>query len=703
MNGNTGRSEITLKTNKRHGIGALIAIGMISSLSAFAVPPPTGTAPVLIPVGGFRIDGDLMADAAGGDWLGGTNATAGVLDANGVPLNPATTFHFVDPFNSTADNTFVGGLKWTDDPNTWQWTTSKASSKTDINNVLLHIAKDADGHTWSVVAADRFSTSGDSYIDFEFLQNPLILTNGGKFASSGPNGGRTVNDLLLSLAFTSGGKVADFLAYRWLPNGSGGYAYVDVTAQLPIGRVFVALNSNSVAVPFGAFGATTYAPNAFAEAAIDMTALLSGFDPCLSVGFKTIMVKTKSSPSSTATISDFINPIQYSLRIGPSADAGGNQARCSEGSSTAFVLQGKASAGLAAISSTVWSVVNGSAIIDAPASLVTTAYVSSATATLRLTVTQTNGCAETNDAVLTVVNPPTNAIAGLSTMCPNSTNVFQGPAGMDGYSWSISGNGIISGSSNAATVKVIAGSACGATFTLNLVVTKGICSSAASMDVMAVDTTAPTITAPADRVLDCPANTSTNATGVATAQDGCGQVQVSYSDSVSNTCGGTRVIERTWTATDHCGNGASAIQLITVRDITPPTLTVPPSLTLDCPANTSPSNTGVATATDGCSAVTVNFSDSVSNNCGGASIIKRLWTATDACGNSISGLQTITVRDISAPSLTIPANITLECPADTSTNNTGVASAQDISSSSTVTYSDVVSNTCGGTKLTLRT
>jgi hypothetical protein len=160
MNGNEGSSKMTLETNKRRGIGALIAIGMISGFGAFAVPPPTGTAPVLIPAGGFRIEGDLMAAAAGGDWVGGTNVAAGVLNAAGVPLNPATTFHFVDPFNSTADNAFVGGLKWSDDPNTWQWTTGKPSSKTDINNVLLHIAADADGHTWSVVAADRASTSG---------------------------------------------------------------------------------------------------------------------------------------------------------------------------------------------------------------------------------------------------------------------------------------------------------------------------------------------------------------------------------------------------------------------------------------------------------------------------------------------------------------------------------------------------------------
>ena len=299
---------------------AALACLIICSLRLYAVPPPTGVAPVLVPAGGFGIEGDLFANSPGagaGDWLPGPGGSGGsVLDAAGVPLNPNTTFHLIDLFNTTADDVFVGGLKWTDNPNTWQWTDSKASSKTDINNVLLHIGTDANGHTWAIVAADRFSTSGDSYIDFEFLQSPLVLSNNGYFSSAGTNGGRTVNDLLLSLAFTSGGSVADFFAFRWLPSGSG-FTYVDSTAALPVGQVFVAANAASTAVPFGAFGQTSYAANAFAEAAVDLTALLGNFDPCLSIGIKTIMVKTKSSQSSTATIGDFINPIQYTLRVGP--------------------------------------------------------------------------------------------------------------------------------------------------------------------------------------------------------------------------------------------------------------------------------------------------------------------------------------------------------------------------------------------------
>src|SRR6516164_4158492 len=114
------------------GRGIVCAALLLQGLVALAVPPPAGVAPVLVPQGGFSIDGDLIANTPSaniGDWLPGSGGSGGsVLGSNGVPLNPATTFHFVDAFNSTADNTFSGGLKWTDNPNSWTWTSAKASS-----------------------------------------------------------------------------------------------------------------------------------------------------------------------------------------------------------------------------------------------------------------------------------------------------------------------------------------------------------------------------------------------------------------------------------------------------------------------------------------------------------------------------------------------------------------------------------------------
>jgi hypothetical protein len=78
---------------------------------------------------------------------------------------------------------------------------------------------------------------------------------------------------------------------------------------------------------------------------------------------------------------------------------------------------------------------------------------------------------------------------------------------MNGYTWSITGNGTIAGPANSAKVSVTAGSLCGGTFSLVLNVTSNSCSSAASLEVLVADTKAPTISAPADVTLECPADT----------------------------------------------------------------------------------------------------------------------------------------------------------------------------------------------------
>src|SRR5439155_7583818 len=177
------------------------------------------------------------------------------------------------------------------------------------------------------------------------------------------------------------------------------------------------------------------------------------------------------------------------------------------------------------------------------------------------------------------------------------------------------------------------------------------------------DTTPPSITAPANLTIECPAPTTTNATGVATASDGCSAVTLSFSDSVSNSCGGTRVISRTWAATDQCGNTASALQSITVRHTTPPALPLPANRVLQCPGDTRTNVTGVATAVDVCSAVSISYSDVVSNSCAGTRTVWRTWTAVDACGNSTNGVQTITVVDTTKPSIACP-NISFQCVGD---------------------------------------
>ena len=188
------------------------------------------------------------------------------------------------------------------------------------------------------------------------------------------------------------------------------------------------------------------------------------------------------------------------------------------------------------------------------------------------------------------------------------------------------------------------------------------CSNSAdcTQTITVADTTAPVIACPADKVLACGESTEPSNTGSATATDNCGQpVTIAHTDAATPVnCTGSAGIDRTWTATDACGNVSSCVQHISFADTTAPVITCPADLTLECPANTTTNATGAATATDGCSSVAITYSDSVVNGCGGSYTLTRTWTATDVCGNHSSCDQTITVHDTTAP-VAVCTNITV--------------------------------------------
>ena len=126
----------------------------------------------------------------------------------------------------------------------------------------------------------------------------------------------------------------------------------------------------------------------------------------------------------TDGIVDFINPLPVNLKIGPTADAGPDQSMCSANGSATFTLNGTATTGIHPIVSMAWSVVSGTATIDPPNScsncmtLPATVHVSSASATLRLTVTDSANCTKTDDVVLTIPA----AISASETTSPAKCN-----------------------------------------------------------------------------------------------------------------------------------------------------------------------------------------------------------------------------------------------------------------------------------------
>lgn len=93
------------------------------------------------------------------------------------------------------------------------------------------------------------------------------------------------------------------------------------------------------------------------------------------------------------------------------------------------------------------------------------------------------------------------------------------------------------------------------------------------------DTIAPVITCPPNATKVC----ENCDAGVATATDNCDSyVQIDYSDAVVGTC--PKIITRTWTATDDCGNSSSCPQIITC---VPPSSVTSSSLCqfdFECPA-----------------------------------------------------------------------------------------------------------------------
>ncbi|MFC1593053.1 hypothetical protein ACFL4C_03470 [Candidatus Omnitrophota bacterium] len=158
-----------------------------------------------------------------------------------------------------------------------------------------------------------------------------------------------------------------------------------------------------------------------------------------------------------------------------------------------------------------------------------------------------------------------------------------------------------------------------------------------------MDTTSPVISCPVDVTIECDESSDPSNAGSATATDNCGTPTITYSDvDYLTDCNGTGYVDRTWTATDDCGNSSSCVQVITVVDTTSPLIVCPPGLRIKIGDSRHPDDTGYATATDNCGTPTVTYSD-LEFLTSGAGHIERIWTATDDCGNSSRCGQIISV------------------------------------------------------------
>ncbi len=208
-------------------------------------------------------------------------------------------------------------------------------------------------------------------------------------------------------------------------------------------------------------------------------------------------------------------------------------------------------------------------------------------------------------------------------------------------------------------------------------------STVATQIITVVDTTGPGINdVPADATVECdavpaapltlPASDNCDTAVTAAAYDG--------ETTTPGSCDQSYTIERTWTASDDCGNSTTVTQVLTVEDTTGPDVTgVPADVTAECddvplPADTLP-------ASDNCDPTVAQASYDgetlTPGSCEHEFTLTRTWTATDGCANDGIATQLISVEDTTAPVVTCPTDLILECGDSIDPTDTGTATAVD--------------------------
>jgi hypothetical protein len=181
------------------------------------------------------------------------------------------------------------------------------------------------------------------------------------------------------------------------------------------------------------------------------------------------------------------------------------------------------------------------------------------------------------------------------------------------------------------------------------------------------DVTAPALECPSDVVVGCDDPTGPAATGMATATDACDldPVVSSSDETLPGNCPPgsiVQVIRRTWTAQDAAGNMSSCEQDIIVTDMSPPEVSVPAPLMLECNGAggvlaTDPAIVAwlaLASATDDCSTPSLANDAPALFPFGcppGGMVTVVTFTAVDDCGKVTQEVSTVAVVDTTPPEL----------------------------------------------------
>ncbi len=197
----------------------------------------------------------------------------------------------------------------------------------------------------------------------------------------------------------------------------------------------------------------------------------------------------------------------------------------------------------------------------------------------------------------------------------------------------------------------------GATTVTWTAVDAAMISATATQVVTITDTTAPSITAPADVTADQDAgggNTVVNL-GAPAFSDLVDPNPMVSNDAPANgfPVGTTTVV---WTAMDASANSANDVQLVTINGSL--SLTAPGAITMEATGPTTAVALGTASASGGVPPTTITNDAPAGGFPLGATTVT--WTVVDAAMISATATQVVTITDTTAPSITAPADVTAD-------------------------------------------
>ena len=616
--------------------------------------------------GVFEVDGDLD-EQSDVDWHGLINAD------NSINGDPTKIFHVVDGIKKADASVFAKSDKVFHDPNTYNWKGGSVPQKDDMENCNFYLFQDASGDLWGAMSGDRRATNGNSYIDFEFLQNTLTKNPDGSFTSLGPDGGRTIGDILVTIELTRGGTEPNFFLQRWEAEGQG-YNYVDIA--IPAGTAFVAANIiggfGEIPVNYDAFNSNTYDVNAFGEAGINISELILGSNDCRTIS--TMFIRTKSSSSRTAQLKDMCDPIQLKIcidEVDPSLTIPDDfEIKCEDFD-------------LANLQTIDYGDASASDNCDDDVEIetdITFTPTCGNSGIIEIVYTATDDCGNSvEDTQIVEVIDETNPII----MCGANQDITC----EDAVVW---GDVIVSDNCTevddiAVTLEVDSSSTVGCVTTLTRTWrATDECGnySECTQVIKITDEDPPELTIPADYDIKCEdfdlANLQTIDYGTASATDDCdGSVDVQKDIKFNPTCGKAGVITIEYTAADNCGNSTKKTQTVEVIDETDPVILCGQDKKIECD---DPVVWGDVIVSDNCTevgniAVTLEVDSSSTVGC--VTTLTRTWRATDECGNWSECTQVITVEDKTAPVIEKLNDIDVQCIDDVPAPDISLVKATD--------------------------